>query len=84
VLTATPRGKARRLLWWWDQITTPLSRETKRARADAQTLFKPTPWDSHAVLPRVKQFPRAADDLIIALAITPLISSATFDRLRAP
>ena len=59
--------------------------EAKRQRTDA-TIFvqRERLGTAHAVLAARAALARGADDLLIAFGDTPLISAATFERLRAP
>jgi bifunctional UDP-N-acetylglucosamine pyrophosphorylase/glucosamine-1-phosphate N-acetyltransferase len=58
--------------------------EARRCRADAETFVqRDRKGTAHAVLAARDALARGADDLIIAFGDTPLISAATFERLRA-
>jgi len=85
VLTATPRGEGSSLADGGGTRSQRRCRPRPSARARTlKPLFSRTPWTAHAVLAAREAIPKGADDLIIAFGDTPLISSATFDRLRAP
>jgi bifunctional UDP-N-acetylglucosamine pyrophosphorylase/glucosamine-1-phosphate N-acetyltransferase len=59
--------------------------EAKRARATAQTFVQNERLGTaHAVLSAREAIAKGADDLVVAFGDTPLISSVTFERLRAP
>jgi bifunctional UDP-N-acetylglucosamine pyrophosphorylase/glucosamine-1-phosphate N-acetyltransferase len=59
--------------------------EIKRIRPDAATFIqRERLGTAHAVLAAREAMTRGADDLLIAFGDTPLISAATFERLRAP
>jgi bifunctional UDP-N-acetylglucosamine pyrophosphorylase/glucosamine-1-phosphate N-acetyltransferase len=59
--------------------------EVKRIRPDAATFVqRERLGTAHAVLAAREAIARGADDLLVAFGDTPLISAATFERLRAP
>jgi bifunctional UDP-N-acetylglucosamine pyrophosphorylase/glucosamine-1-phosphate N-acetyltransferase len=59
--------------------------EATRARTDAVTFVqRERLGTAHAVLAAKDAIAKGADDLLIAFGDTPLISAATFERLRAP
>ena len=59
--------------------------EAKRVRPDAATfLQRERLGTAHAVLAARDAIARGADDLLVVFGDTPLISAATFERLRAP
>src|SRR3954468_23299694 len=59
--------------------------EATRIRADAATFIQHERLGTaHAVLAAREAIARGADDLLVAFGDTPLISAATFERLRAP
>jgi len=59
--------------------------EVRRIRPDAKTFIqRERLGTAHAVLAAREAIARGADDLLVAFGDTPLISAATFARLRAP
>src|SRR5258707_432979 len=59
--------------------------EAKRLRPDALTFVQPERLGTaHAVLAARDAIGRGADDLLVVFGDTPLISAATFERLRTP
>src|SRR6204780_4909880 len=59
--------------------------ETRRLRPDAATFVqRERLGTAHAVLAARQAMARGADDLLVVFGDTPLISAATFERLRAP
>ncbi len=59
--------------------------EARRVRPDAATFIqRERLGTAHAVLAAREAIARGADDLLVAFGDTPLISAATFERLRAP
>jgi bifunctional UDP-N-acetylglucosamine pyrophosphorylase/glucosamine-1-phosphate N-acetyltransferase len=59
--------------------------EVKRIRTDAATFVqRERLGTAHAVLAAREALARGADDLLVVFGDTPLISAATFERLRAP
>jgi bifunctional UDP-N-acetylglucosamine pyrophosphorylase/glucosamine-1-phosphate N-acetyltransferase len=59
--------------------------EAKRVRPDAATFIQAERLGTaHAVLAAKEAIAKGADDLLVAFGDTPLISAATFERLRAP
>jgi bifunctional UDP-N-acetylglucosamine pyrophosphorylase / glucosamine-1-phosphate N-acetyltransferase len=59
--------------------------EARRVRPDAATFIqRERLGTAHAVLAAREAIARGADDLLVAFGDTPLISAATFARLRAP
>jgi bifunctional UDP-N-acetylglucosamine pyrophosphorylase / glucosamine-1-phosphate N-acetyltransferase len=59
--------------------------EVRRLRPDAETFIQHERLGTaHAVLAAREAIARGADDLLVAFGDTPLISAATFARLRAP
>jgi bifunctional UDP-N-acetylglucosamine pyrophosphorylase / glucosamine-1-phosphate N-acetyltransferase len=59
--------------------------EAKRLRPDAATFIqRERLGTAHAVLAARDAIARGADDLLVVFGDTPLISAATFERLRAP
>jgi bifunctional UDP-N-acetylglucosamine pyrophosphorylase / glucosamine-1-phosphate N-acetyltransferase len=62
-----------------------VAEEARRVRPDAQTFVqRERLGTAHAVLAAREAIARGADDLLVAFGDTPLISAATFQRLRAP
>src|SRR6202011_3353332 len=59
--------------------------EAKRLRPDAATFVqRERLGTAHAVLAARDAIARGADDLLVVFGDTPLISAATFERMRAP
>lgn len=59
--------------------------EAKRVRPDAATFIQAERLGTaHAVLAAKEAIAKGPDDLLVAFGDTPLISAATFERLRAP
>src|SRR6266478_2329754 len=62
-----------------------VAEEATRLRPDATTFIQHERLGTaHAVLAAREAIARGADDLLVAFGDTPLISAATFERLRAP
>src|SRR5438477_9712200 len=62
-----------------------VAEEAARIRPDATTFIQhERRGTAHAVLAAREAIARGADDLLVAFGDTPLISAATFERLRAP
>jgi bifunctional UDP-N-acetylglucosamine pyrophosphorylase/glucosamine-1-phosphate N-acetyltransferase len=62
-----------------------VEQEVKRLRSDADIFVqRERLGTAHAVLAAKQAIARGADDLLVVFGDTPLISAATFERLRAP
>jgi bifunctional UDP-N-acetylglucosamine pyrophosphorylase / glucosamine-1-phosphate N-acetyltransferase len=84
VLSAAPKGTGTALAVVIGPDHQAVDDEAKRRRPDAQTFVQQDrKGTAHAVLAARNALARGADDLIIAFGDTPLISAATFERLRA-
>jgi bifunctional UDP-N-acetylglucosamine pyrophosphorylase / glucosamine-1-phosphate N-acetyltransferase len=84
VLSAAPTGAGTSLAVVIGPDHSAVSDEARRCRADVQTFVqRERKGTAHAVLAAREALARGADDLIIAFGDTPLISAATFTRLRA-
>src|SRR5579863_8901287 len=84
VLSAAPHGQNTALAVVVGPDHQQVAEETRRRRPDAETFVqRDRKGTAHAVLAAREAMARGADDLIIAFGDTPLISSATFDRLRS-
>src|SRR5450631_2302937 len=85
VLAATPKGTGAALAVVIGPDHQALADEVKRLRPDAATFVQRARLGTaHAVLVARDAIARGADDLLVAFGDTPLISAATFERLRAP
>jgi bifunctional UDP-N-acetylglucosamine pyrophosphorylase/glucosamine-1-phosphate N-acetyltransferase len=85
VLAAAPNGAGASLAVVVGPDHRLVAEEVKRVRPDAATYVQPERLGTaHAVLAAREALARGADDLLIAFGDTPLISAATFARLRAP
>ncbi len=85
VLAAAPSGEAARIAVVVGPDHGAVEREAKRLRPDAEIFVQHERLGTaHAVLAARQAIARGADDLLIAFGDTPLISSETFARLRAP
>src|ERR1700730_6365384 len=85
VLAAAPRGTGAALAVVIGPDHKAVAEEVKRLRPDAATFVqRERRGTAHAVLAARDAIARGADDLLIAFGDTPLISAATFERLRAP
>src|SRR5437868_10908661 len=83
VLAAAPRGAGAALAVVIGPDHAPVGQEIKRLRPDAITFVqRERLGTAHAVLAARDALARGADDLLIAFGDTPLISAATFERLR--
>jgi bifunctional UDP-N-acetylglucosamine pyrophosphorylase/glucosamine-1-phosphate N-acetyltransferase len=83
VLGAAPRGTGAALAVVIGPGHQAVAEEIKRLRADAETFIqRERLGTAHAVLVARDAIGRGADDLLIAFGDTPLISAATFERLR--
>ncbi|MGZ5870486.1 MAG: bifunctional UDP-N-acetylglucosamine diphosphorylase/glucosamine-1-phosphate N-acetyltransferase GlmU [Bradyrhizobium sp.] len=85
VLAALPKGSGVSLALVIGPNHHAVAEEAQRVRPDAETFVQHERMGTaHAVLAAREAIARGADDLLIAFGDTPLISAATFDRLRAP
>ena len=85
VLGAAPKGSSASLAVVIGPDHQAVEQEAKRVRPDAATFVqRERLGTAHAVLAARDAIARGADDLLIAFGDTPLISAATFERLRAP
>ena len=85
VLGAAPNGPGASLAVVIGPDHRLVAEEVKRVRPDAATYIqRERLGTAHAVLAARDAIARGADDLLIAFGDTPLISAATFARLRAP
>ena len=85
VLAAAPHGAGDALAVVIGPEHEAVAQETKRLRPDAETFIqRQRLGTAHAVLAARDAIARGADDLLIVFGDTPLISAATFERLRAP
>jgi bifunctional UDP-N-acetylglucosamine pyrophosphorylase / glucosamine-1-phosphate N-acetyltransferase len=85
VLNAAPQGPGSALAVVIGPDHKAVADEAKRVRADASTFVQAERLGTaHAVLAAREAIAKGADDLLVAFGDTPLISAATFARLRAP
>jgi bifunctional UDP-N-acetylglucosamine pyrophosphorylase / glucosamine-1-phosphate N-acetyltransferase len=85
VLQAAPGGGGTELAVVIGPDHEAVAEEARRIRADTQTFVqRERLGTAHAVLAAREAIARGADDLLIVFGDTPLISAATFERLRAP
>jgi bifunctional UDP-N-acetylglucosamine pyrophosphorylase / glucosamine-1-phosphate N-acetyltransferase len=85
VLKAAPTGPGAALAVVIGPDHAAVAAEVKRVRPDATTFIqRERLGTAHAVLAAREAIARGADDLLVAFGDTPLISAATFERLRAP
>ena len=85
VLRAAPGGPATRLAVVIGPDHQAVSDEARKIRPDAETFVqRERLGTAHAVLAAREAIARDADDLLVAFGDTPLISTETFERLRAP
>src|ERR1700710_3000405 len=85
VLAAAPRGAGGSLAVVIGPGHEAVAAEVKRVRPDAATFVqRERLGTAHAVLAAREALARGADDLLVVFGDTPLISAATFERLRAP
>ena len=85
VLGAAPKGAGASLAVVIGPNHQAVSDEAKRVRPDATVFIqRERLGTAHAVLAAREAIARGADDLLVAFGDTPLISAATFERLRAP
>jgi bifunctional UDP-N-acetylglucosamine pyrophosphorylase/glucosamine-1-phosphate N-acetyltransferase len=85
VLAAAPQGAGSALAVVVGPDREDVAAEATRARTDAVTFVqRERLGTAHAVLAAKDAIAKGADDLLVAFGDTPLISAATFERLRAP
>src|SRR5882724_11102282 len=85
VLGAAPEGDGASLAVVIGPDHGAVAEEVKRTRPDATTFIqRERLGTAHAVLAARDAIARGADDLLVVFGDTPLISAATFARLRAP
>ena len=85
VLGAAPKGTGASLAVVIGPGHDAVTAEVKRLRPDAATFTQHERLGTaHAVLSAREAIVGGADDLVVVFGDTPLISSATFERLRAP
>jgi len=85
VLEAAPHGTDAALAVVVGPDHKAVADEARRARPDVATFIQAERLGTaHAVLAAREAIARGADDLLVAFGDTPLISAATFARLRAP
>jgi bifunctional UDP-N-acetylglucosamine pyrophosphorylase/glucosamine-1-phosphate N-acetyltransferase len=85
VLAAAPHGAGDKLAVVVGPDHKAVTEEVKRVRPDAATFIQAERLGTaHAVLAARAAIAHGADDLLVAFGDTPLISAATFARLRAP
>jgi bifunctional UDP-N-acetylglucosamine pyrophosphorylase/glucosamine-1-phosphate N-acetyltransferase len=84
VLAAAPHGAGAALAVVTGPDHAAVEQEIRRLRPDAATFTQHERLGTaHAVLAAREAIARGADDLLIAFGDTPLISAATFERMRA-
>ncbi len=85
VLRAAPDGPGAALVVIVGADHKSVAEETRRIRPDAATFIqRERLGTAHAVLAARDALAGGADDLLVVFGDTPLISAATFERLRAP
>jgi bifunctional UDP-N-acetylglucosamine pyrophosphorylase / glucosamine-1-phosphate N-acetyltransferase len=85
VLQAAPSGAGTSLAVVIGPDHAQVAEEARRVRSDAQTFVQSERLGTaHAVLAAREAMTKGVDDVLVAFGDTPLISAATFDRLRAP
>ena len=85
VLGAAPKGTGAALAVVVGPHHDEVAREAKRVRPDAATFVQQERLGTaHAVLAAREALGSASDDQLVVFGDTPLISAATFERLRAP
>ena len=85
VVAAAPKGRGSSLAVVIGPDRPAVADAARRARPDAAIFVqRERKGTAHAVLAARDAIARGADDLLIAFGDTPLISAATFERLRAP
>jgi bifunctional UDP-N-acetylglucosamine pyrophosphorylase/glucosamine-1-phosphate N-acetyltransferase len=85
VLHAAPNGAGTHLAVVIGPDHADVAEEARRIRSDVETFVqRERLGTAHAVLAAREAIARGTDDLLIAFGDTPLISAATFARMRAP
>ena len=85
VLGAVPKGAGAATAVVIGPNHEAVAAEARRLRPDAATFIqRERLGTAHAVLAAREAIARGADDLLVVFGDTPLISAATFERLRAP
>jgi bifunctional UDP-N-acetylglucosamine pyrophosphorylase/glucosamine-1-phosphate N-acetyltransferase len=85
VLRAAPNGPGTQLAVVIGPDHQAVADEARKLRPDAEIFIqRERLGTAHAVLAAREAIKRGADDLLVAFGDTPLISAATFERLRAP
>jgi bifunctional UDP-N-acetylglucosamine pyrophosphorylase/glucosamine-1-phosphate N-acetyltransferase len=85
VLRAVPKGDGAALAVVVGPGHEAVEQAVRRVRPEAMTFVqRDRLGTAHAVLAAREAIARGADDLLVAFGDTPLISAATFERLRAP
>src|SRR5260370_36863253 len=85
VLEASPKGSGAALAVVIGPDHGSVAAEIRRIRPDATTFVQREPLGtSHAGLAARAAIARGPDDLLVVFGDTPLISAATFERLRGP
>jgi bifunctional UDP-N-acetylglucosamine pyrophosphorylase / glucosamine-1-phosphate N-acetyltransferase len=85
VLNAVPHGTGAATAIVIGPNHEAVAAEARRVRPDAVTFIqRERLGTAHAVLAAREAIARGADDLLVVFGDTPLISTATFERLRAP
>src|SRR6202158_3078011 len=85
VLAAAPKGAGCALAVVIGPNHQAVAEEARRVRPDAATFVqRERLGTAHAVLAARDAIARGADDLLVVFGDTPLISAATFERMRAP
>ena len=85
VLRAAPSGDGSALAVVVGPDREDVAKEARRARPDAMVFVqRDRLGTAHAVLAAREALEKGADDVLVAFGDTPLISAATFARLRAP
>src|SRR6202158_2969313 len=85
VLGAAPKGAGAAMAVVIGPDHEAVAEEARRVRPDAVTFVqRERLGTAHAVLAARDAIARGADDLLVVFGDTPLISAATFERLRAP
>src|ERR1700744_2353633 len=85
VLRAAPNGPDTQLAVVIGPDHQAVADEARKLRPDAEIFIQRERLPpAHAVLAAREAIKRGADDLLVAFGDTPLISAATFERLRAP
>jgi bifunctional UDP-N-acetylglucosamine pyrophosphorylase/glucosamine-1-phosphate N-acetyltransferase len=84
VLAAAPKGEGAALAVVIGPDHQAVADEAKRVRPDAVTFVqRERLGTAHAVLAARQAIARGADDVVVAFGDTPLLTTATFERLRA-